>query len=124
MPTPSPTPSAGTPPPVQLRLATGDGDYEAVKTALTKTALHLHAIQDALELVHAVADRRVPLDHDTVDRLRRALNTLDAAGPLPGRLGYLTRLLNTGPIGDFADIVSDLAFTVHLNDGSAGRAEP
>jgi hypothetical protein len=123
MPTPSPAPSAG-PPPVQLRLATGDADYQALETALNRTALHLLAIQDALEVVHAVADRRVTLDDDTVDRLRHALNTLDAAGPLPGRLGYLTRLLNTGPIGDYDDIVNDLAFTVHLNDNGVGRAEP
>jgi hypothetical protein len=112
---PLPSSAPDNPGPVQLRLATG-GDDAAISAALTKTGLHLLAIQRALEVIHAVAEHRVALDADSVERLRHALNTLDAVGPLPGRLGYLTRLLNAGPVGDYADVVDDLAFAVHLND--------
>jgi hypothetical protein len=112
---PVPASAPESPGPVQLRLATGGGDT-AISDALTKTGLHLLAIQRALEVIHAVAEHRVELDADSVERLRHALNTLDAVGPLPGRLGYLTRLLNAGPVGDYAGIVDDLTFAVHLND--------
>jgi hypothetical protein len=105
-------------PPVQLRLATGDVDEAVATAALSKTSLHLLAIKTALETLHGVADRRIHLDDHSIDDLRRALNTLDAAGPLPGRLGYLTRLVNAGPVADYADVVTDLAFAVHLNDKS------
>lgn len=107
------------PPPVQLRFATGDPEPAAVDLALNKTGLHLLAIRDACQLLHDVAARRVTLDADTLDDLRHALNTLDAAGPLPGRLGYLTKQINTGPLRDYDHLVDDLAFAVHLTDPGA-----
>ena len=104
---------------VQLRLAT-DGEPEDVTAALTKTALHLLAIQGACRFLLDIAERRVALDDETIDTLRNALNTLDAAGPLPGRLGYLTRQLNVGPRRPYNDVVDDVAFAVHLE----GQARP
>jgi hypothetical protein len=103
---------------VQLRL---DTDEEPVDhtAALTNTALHLLAIRGACQFLLDIAERRVALDDDTIESLRDALNTLDAAGPLPGRLGYLTRQVNSGPIGPYDDMVDELAFAVHLNNSSA-----
>jgi len=115
MATPPPT---NPPPPVQLRLPTGDPEPAALDAALNNAGLHLLAIQDACQLLHDIASRRVALDDDTFDELRQALNTLDASGPLPGRLGYLTKLLNTGHVGGYDHLVDDLAFAVHLTDSA------
>lgn len=115
MPPASPT---NPPQPVQLRLTTGDPEPADPAAALNRTARHLLAIQHACQLVHDVAYRHVLLDDETIDELRQALNTLDAAGPLPGRLGYLTKLLNTGAVGNYRDVVDDLAFAVHLNESA------
>lgn len=114
-------PPAEPPAPVQLRLATGTGgdDDDERAAALTHNTQLLLAVQGALHTVYAVADRRLELNDDSVERLRQALNTLDDFAPLPGRLGYLTRLLNTGPVGDYDHVVADLAFAVHLNDRTA-----
>lgn len=118
MPTPPPRAPAGTAP-VQLRLATGidaGDDEHAAGAALAHTKDLLLCVHSALDSLYAFADRRVELDDDSVERLRRALTTLDAFAPLPGRLGYLTRLLNGGPVADYPAVVADLAFAVHLND--------
>jgi hypothetical protein len=104
---------------VQLRLATDD-EADDPTVALAMTALHLLAIQAAGRFLLDIAERRVALDERTIDSLRDALNTLDAAGPLPGRLGYLTRQLNIAPIGPYSDIADDVAFAVHLE----GQARP
>jgi len=105
--------------PLQLRLPTGDPDGDAAERALSRAAAHLAAIHDACLLVQDIAAGHVRLDDTNLEQLRRALNTLDDAGPLPGRLGYLTRQLNTGPVTNYDQLAEDLTFALGLTAHAA-----
>jgi hypothetical protein len=109
-----PSPTEDTPP-AQLRLAC-DPAIPDPTVARAGAARRLLAIQGACRFLLDIANHRVPLDDNSIDALRDSLNTLDAAGPLPGRLGYLTRLLNRGSPPTYCDLVVEVAFAVHLND--------
>ena len=113
MPTSTP---ADPPTPTQLRFPTGDPPQDADATAaLNRTAMHLLKIRVACELLQDIANRDIALDDDNIAVLRGALTFLDSIG-LPGRLGYLARLINAGPVTNYDALVDDLAFAIHLND--------